>query len=123
MTVAHQALAYLMKDRSRANSDDEVCPVPPLPYLTYSLLIFLMSPRSPYPRYIPQGAPTTPLLSDTLPSAFSTQSKIAIYTLEREEARRHAEYEAKPSEMIWRVEHAARHAPTSSHHKLGEDVG
>ena len=64
------------KARSRANSDDEVClRCTPLPYPTYSLLIFLLSPRSPMPaRYIPQDAPTrlhhcylTPFLPHSLP--------------------------------------------------------
>lgn len=51
--------------------------------------------------------------ADALPSAFSTLSSIAtdaLYALEREEAVRRAEYEAKHNEILRRVEHAARHA-------------
>ena len=55
---------------------------------------------------------TAPSLTDG-PSAFSTLSSIAtdeLYALERQEALRRAEYEAKHSEMLRRVEHATRHA-------------
>ncbi|KAN0129509.1 hypothetical protein V8E53_012691 [Lactarius tabidus] len=77
------------KARSRANSDDEES----------------------YARPIHTRRPA-PSLTDA-PSAFSTLSSIAtdeLYALERQEARRRAEYEAKHTEMLRRVEHAARHA-------------
>ncbi|KAI9464974.1 hypothetical protein BJY52DRAFT_749758 [Lactarius psammicola] len=80
------------KARSRANSDDEE---------SYARPIHSRRP-----------APSTSLIADT-PSAFSTLSSIAtdeLYALEREEALRRAEYEAKRSEMVRRVEHATRHA-------------
>jgi hypothetical protein len=55
---------------------------------------------------------STPLLSDTLLSAFPTLSSIAtnaLYALEREEAHRRAEYEAKHSKTLRRIEHAVHH--------------
>lgn len=83
------------KARSRANSDDEESYARPIHN----------TPRRP--------GPPVPLPTETSPSAFSTLSSIAtdaLYALEREEALRRAEYEAKHNEMLRRVEHAARHA-------------
>ncbi|KAI9508409.1 hypothetical protein F5148DRAFT_1196742 [Russula earlei] len=82
------------KARSRANSDDEESYARPI-----------HSSR--------RSASSVPLSADNLPSAFSTLSSIAtdaLYVLEREEAIRRAEYEAKHTEMLRRVEHATRHA-------------
>ncbi|KAI0059558.1 hypothetical protein BV25DRAFT_1840209 [Artomyces pyxidatus] len=78
------------KARSRANSVDEE---------TYA--------RTTLP------APRRPSQGDVHPSAFSALSSVAtdeLYALEREEAIRRAEYEARHNAVLRRVEHAARHA-------------
>ncbi|KAI0040820.1 hypothetical protein FA95DRAFT_812571 [Auriscalpium vulgare] len=77
------------KARSRANSDDEDA---------YARPIYAVPRRT-------QAA--------SIDSAFSALSSIAtdeLFALEREEAVRRAEYEARHSAALRRVEHAARHA-------------
>ncbi|KAH0831991.1 hypothetical protein J3R83DRAFT_12892 [Lanmaoa asiatica] len=87
------------KARSRANSDDEGGYARPTSLGSYEV--------SHHPR---RSQTQLPLAN---PSAFSTLSSVAIdelYTLEREEALRRAEYEARHAEALRRAEYEARSA-------------
>jgi len=86
------------KARSRANSDDEG--------ESYARPTSLSSYEISHPR---RSQTHIPLSSN--PSAFSTLSSLAIdelYALEREEALRRAEYEARHAEALRRAEYEAR---------------
>lgn len=88
------------KARSRANSDDEA--------ESYARPTSLASYEPNHPR---RSQTHVPLSSN--PSAFSTLSSLAmdeLYALEREEALRRAEYEARHAEALRRAEYEARNA-------------
>ncbi|KIJ17632.1 hypothetical protein PAXINDRAFT_154238 [Paxillus involutus ATCC 200175] len=88
------------KARSRANSDDEG--------ESYARPTSLGSYEA---SHHPRRSPTQ--LSLANPSAFSTLSSLAmdeLYALEREEAMRRAEYEARHAEALRRAEYEARNA-------------
>ncbi|KIK44313.1 hypothetical protein CY34DRAFT_802821 [Suillus luteus UH-Slu-Lm8-n1] len=88
------------KARSRANSDDEA--------ESYARPTSLSSYEPSHPR---RSQTHVPLSSN--PSAFSTLSSLAmdeLYALEREEALRRAEYEARHAEALRRAEYEARNA-------------
>ncbi|KAH7927822.1 hypothetical protein BV22DRAFT_1127134 [Leucogyrophana mollusca] len=95
------SLRVKKKARSRANSDDEG--------ESYARPTSLASyEASHHPR---RAQPHLPLSSN--PSAFSTLSSVAmdeLYALEREEALRRAEYEARHAEALRRAEYEARNA-------------
>ncbi|KAF9220895.1 hypothetical protein BS17DRAFT_738452 [Gyrodon lividus] len=94
------AVRVKKKARSRANSDDEG--------ESYARPTSLGSYE---PSHHPRRSPTQ--LSLANPSAFSTLSSLAmdeLYALEREEALRRAEYEARHAEALRRAEYEARNA-------------
>ena len=110
------------KARSRANSDDEVCsPNSRLsaPHNLRNLPIALTQQGESYARPTSLGSYETshhPRRSQTQipvanPSAFSALSSVAmdeLYALEREEALRRAQYEARHAEALRRAEYEAR---------------
>lgn len=88
------------KARSRANSDDEA--------ESYARPTSLASYEPSHPRRSQTHIPVS-----SNPSAFSTLSSLAmdeLYALEREEALRRAEYEARHAEALRRAEYEARNA-------------
>ncbi|KAG1901343.1 uncharacterized protein F5891DRAFT_1187629 [Suillus fuscotomentosus] len=88
------------KARSRANSDDEG--------ESYARPTSLASYEPSHPRRSQTHVPVS-----SNPSAFSTLSSLAmdeLYALEREEALRRAEYEARHAEALRRAEYEARNA-------------
>ncbi|KAG2151465.1 hypothetical protein DEU56DRAFT_752366 [Suillus clintonianus] len=88
------------KARSRANSDDEA--------ESYARPTSLSSYEPSHPR---RSQTHVPISSN--PSAFSALSSLAmdeLYALEREEALRRAEYEARHAEALRRAEYEARNA-------------
>ncbi|KAG1882682.1 hypothetical protein F4604DRAFT_1742212 [Suillus subluteus] len=88
------------KARSRANSDDED--------ESYARPTSLASYEPSHPRRSQTHLPVS-----SNPSAFSTLSSLAmdeLYALEREEALRRAEYEARHAEALRRAEYEARNA-------------
>lgn len=98
----HQGTSVRIKKkaRSRANSDDEA--------ESYARPTSLASYEPSHPR---RSQTHVPLSSN--PSAFSTLSSLAmdeLYALEREEALRRAEYEARHAEALRRAEYEARNA-------------
>ncbi|KAG6831742.1 hypothetical protein H0H87_004011 [Tephrocybe sp. NHM501043] len=108
------------KARSRANSDDEVrcllasLDADQLPHQGESYARpTLVSPEAPLSR---RSQPTAAALAHP-PSAFTTLSSVAmdeLYALERQEALRRAEYEARHAEALRRAEFQARHSSSFS---------
>jgi zinc finger protein CreA/MIG len=94
------------KAKSRANSDDEA-----EPYARPTAVSSIEAQR--YPRRSHSISHHPLAFPPTSPTAFTTLSNVAIdelYALERQEALRRAEYEARHAEALRRAEHEARHA-------------
>ncbi|KAK2465716.1 hypothetical protein APHAL10511_002260 [Amanita phalloides] len=100
------AVRVKKKARSRANSDDEAD--------SYARPTAVGSHDAPHSRRTSQQRPH---LQAPNPSAFTTLSNVAIdelQALEREEAQRRAEYEAKHAEIIRRAELETRHRQSTN---------
>jgi len=114
------AVRIKKKARSRANSDDED--------ESYARPTAIGSYDVPLPRRSHQLSPPQSLSS---PSPFSTLSSVAmdeLYALERQEALRRAEYEAKHAEALRRAEsqsrrlHSVIDTQLQPHHRLSKSA-